>query len=149
MAEEHIPADAKAWAESLAALRALSEEINAGLLALSNNDLQKFEASVAVQQKLCDSLRGSPVFNLEKLRLLANDLKRIAVTARQQTSRAQAEKIFEIQKELSHLNRVYALFVGRTQDTFRILLALYKGARRGYSREGKLVGDDHTWSCEA
>ncbi|HUK25278.1 MAG TPA: hypothetical protein VLV49_11915 [Terriglobales bacterium] len=149
MSEAPKTADAKAWADSFAALRALSDEINTGLLALSRNDLQQFEASVAAQQKLCDSLRGLPVFNLEKLRALAGGLKKVALAAREESTAAQLEKMLALQKELSHLNRVYAHVVVRTQDMFRILLALYKGARQGYSREGKPLSDEHTWSCEA
>jgi len=59
-----------------------------------------------------------------------------------------AERLLEIQKELSHLNRVYANVVGRGQELFNILIALQKGLRQEYSRQGKSLPPDHTWSCE-
>jgi len=148
MAEDHIQT-AEDWAASLAALRALSAEVQAALLALSHNDLQQFEASVAAQQKLCDSLRGSSLLK-SNTRALIDDLKNAAASAfvRMSSSGTPAERLAEIQKELAHLNRVYATFVDRAQKFFHILLKLNRGARLGYSREGKNITADHTWSCE-
>jgi hypothetical protein len=128
-------------------LRSLSAEVNAGFLALSQNDLQQFEARVAAQEKLCDSLRGTGLFNAEKLKILATELKKAAASVRK-TQSAPAQRLFEIQKELSQLNRVYANLVGRGQELFSILIALQKGLRQEYSRQGKSLSPDHTWSCE-
>jgi len=140
---------AEDWAASLAALRALSAEVQAALLALSHNDLQQFEASVAAQQKLCDSLRGSSLLKSNTRALIA-DLKNAAASAfvRMSSSGTPAERLAEIQKELAHLNRVYAIFVDRAQKFFHILIKVNQGSRPDYSREGKALTADHTWSCE-
>lgn len=142
--------DARDWAESTAALRALSAEVNAGLLALAENDLKQFEAHVAAQEKLCDTLMGSRFFNSAKLRGLATDLKKSATSAlvEQIAAHTPAARMAEIQARLGHLNRVYASVVVRAQSFFQLLLSL-RGTRQGYSRDGKVVTDDHTWSCEA
>jgi len=149
MADDYIQ-DAEDWAASLAALRALSAEVQAALLALSHNDLQQFEASVAAQQKLCDDLRASSLLKSGNARALLADLKTAMASAFVRTSSTGTphQRLAEIQKELAHLNRVYATFVDRAQKFFRILLRLNQGARQGYSREGKAVTADHTWSCE-
>jgi len=148
MADDQIK-DAEDWAASLAALRALSAEVQAALLALSHNDLQQFEASVAAQQKLCDSLRGSSLLKSKTGAIIA-DLKNAAASAfvRMSSAGTPAERLAEIQKELAHLNRVYAMFVDRAHRFFHILLKLNQGSNQGYSREGKAVSADHTWSCE-
>jgi len=152
MADDQIK-DAEDWAASLAALRALSAEVQAALLALSHNDLQQFEASVAAQQKLCDSLRGSSLLKSKTGAIIA-DLKNAAASAFVRMSSSgtpagtPAERLAEIQKELAHLNRVYAMFVDRAHRFFHILLKLNQGSNQGYSREGKAVSADHTWSCE-
>jgi hypothetical protein len=150
MDEKQIKGEAEEWAESLAALRALSDEVNAGLLALSKNDLQQFEARVAAQQKICDSLRNSRFFDRAKLRTLAADLKLAAAAARVTlpVSDTPAARLTAIQKELAHLNRVYATFVIRTQKFFQALHSMQASHRQGYSREGKAVTADHTWACE-
>ena len=149
MIDEQIK-DAEDWAASIAALRALSAEVQTALLALSHNDLNQFEASVAAQQKLCDSLSGSSFTRSKQIRGIIADLKAAAVSAfgRVSTSGTPEERLVEIQRELAHLNRVYATFVDRAQRFFHILLRLNQGARQGYSPEGKAVGSDHTWSCE-
>jgi hypothetical protein len=146
---EHPIKDAEDWAASLAALRALSAEVQAALIALSHNDLAQFEASVAAQEKLCDSLRGSSLLK-SNTRVLIADLKAAAASAfvRMSGSGTPTERLAEIQKELAHLNRVYATFVDRAQKFFHILLRLNQGTRQNYSREGKTVTADHTWSCE-
>jgi hypothetical protein len=149
MGEIPLKDDAEAWTEAIAALRELSAEVNAGLLALSQNDLKQFEARVAAQEKLCDSLRSSGFFSSAKLRILATELKKAAISARQpKPAGSPTERLVEIQHELSHLNRVYATLVGRSQELFGILIALRKGIREEYSREGKKETADHTWSCE-
>jgi hypothetical protein len=149
MNEPLLKDDAGAWTEAIAALRALSAEVNAGLLALSQNDLKQFEARIAAQEKLCDSLRSSGLFSSAKLRILANELKKAAAQVRKpQPAGTPAERLVEIHHELSHLNRVYATLVGRSQEIFGILIALRKGIREEYSREGKRITADHTWSCE-
>ncbi len=149
MSDIPLKDDAGAWTEAIAALRELSAEVNAGLLALSQNDLKQFEARVAAQEKLCDSLRSSGLFNSAKLRILATELKKAAISARQpKPAGSRTERLIEIHHELSHLNRVYATLVGRSQELFSILIALRKGIREEYSREGKKVIADHTWSCE-
>ncbi|HEX4489073.1 MAG TPA: hypothetical protein VH088_22550 [Terriglobales bacterium] len=140
--------DAGAWTEAIAALRSLSAEVNAGFLALSQNDLQQFEARVAAQEKLCDSLRSSGLFSAEKLKMFAAEMKKAAASVRNANAPTPAQRLFEIQKELSHLNRVYSNLVGRGQELFSILIALQKGIRQEYSRQGKAVSADHTWSCE-
>jgi|KBSMisStandDraft_5_1062788.scaffolds.fasta_scaffold01361_15 hypothetical protein len=149
MSEIPLKDDTEAWTEAIAALRSLSAEVNAGFLALSKNDLEQFEARVAAQEKLCDSLRGSGLFNSEKLKILATELKKAAASVRKtHDAGTPAERLLEIQKELSHLNRVYANVVGRGQELFNILIALQKGLRQEYSRQGKSLPPDHTWSCE-
>jgi hypothetical protein len=150
MDEKQIKGEAEEWAESLAALRALSDEVNAGLLALGRNDLQQFEARVAAQQRICDSLRTSRFFDREKLRALAVSLKQAAAIAMvtPPVVESPAAKLAAIQKDLVHLNRVYATFVVRAQKFFQALLSLQSATRQGYSREGKAVTAEHTWSCE-
>jgi hypothetical protein len=151
MEEKHNQSEAEEWAESLAALRALSEEVNAGLLALSKNDLEQFEARVAAQQKICDSLRSSRLFDREKLKNLAADLKQAAAAAMlvQPELENPSAKLAAIHKDLVHLNRVYATVVVRAQKFFSALLALHTAGGRGYSKDGKTVTAEHTWSCEA
>jgi hypothetical protein len=151
MEETHPKSEAEEWAESLAALRALSDEVNAGLLALSKNDLQQFEARVAAQQKICDSLRSSRIFDGEKLRHLAAGLRKAAAIAMvaQPAAETPSAKLTAIQKDLVHLNRVYATFVVRAQKFFQALLELHAAGGRGYSKDGKAVTAEHTWSCEA
>jgi len=151
MDEKPIKGEAEDWAESLAALRALSAEVNAGLLALSRNDLEQFEARVAAQQKICDNLRNSRFFDREKMRILAADLRKAAAIAMVSpvASDTPAAKMGAIQRDLVHLNRVYATFVVRAQKFFQALLSLQSAHRQGYSREGKAVTSEHTWSCEA
>jgi hypothetical protein len=151
LAMSNIPPndDAGAWTEAIAALRSLSAEVNAGFLALSKNDLEQFEARVAAQEKLCDSLRNSGFFSGDKLKHLVAELKKAASGAREAHHASPAHRLLEIQKELSQLNRVYANLVGRGQELFSILIALQKGIRQEYSRQGKpAVTADHTWSCE-
>src|SRR3954470_24349732 len=116
MSEILLKDDTEAWTEAIAALRSLSAEVNAGFLALSKNDLEQFEARVAAQEKLCDSLRNSGLFNAEKLRILVTELKKAAASVRKQSSATEAQRLLEIQKELSQLNRVYANLVGRGQE---------------------------------
>jgi hypothetical protein len=140
--------DAGAWTEAIAALRSLSAEVNAGFLALSQNDLQQFEARVAAQEKLCDSLRSSGLFSADKLKMFAAEMKKAAASVRNANALTPAQRLFEMQRELSHLNRVYANLVSRGQELFSILIALQKGIRQEYSRQGKAVSADHTWSCE-
>ena len=151
MDQKQIKSEAEEWAESLAALRALSEEVNAGLLALSRNDLQQFEARVAAQQKICDNLRHSRFFDREKMRALAADLRKAAAIAlvTPVAPESPTAKLNAIQRDLVHLNRVYATFVIRAQKFFQALLSLQSAHRQGYSREGKAVTAEHTWSCEA
>jgi hypothetical protein len=143
--------DTKAWGESLAALRSLSAEVNAGLLALAENDIQQFETHIAAQQKICDSLRGSRFLDAAKLRALAADLRKAATTLPESPNPllTPAERMLEIQGRLAQLNRVYATVVVRAQKIFDVLLSLHRGTRQGYSRDGKMIIDDHTWSCEA
>jgi hypothetical protein len=92
--DEQIEA-AEDWTASLAALRALSAEVQAALLALSDNDLQQFEASVAAQQKLCDSLRGSSLIKSGSTRGLIAELKTAAASAfvRMSSSGTPAERL--------------------------------------------------------
>ncbi len=148
MSELPLKDDTGAWTEAIAALRSLSAEVNAGFLALSNNDLEQFEARVAAQEKLCQSLRSSGLFSAEKLQILVTELKKAAAGARKQSAANEAQRLLEIQTELSQLNRVYATLVGRGQELFSILIALQKGLRQEYSRQGKSLSPDHTWSCE-
>ena len=90
-------------------------------LRLSKNDLQQFEARVAAQEKLCDSLRSSGLFSAEKLKMLATEMKKAAGERPQAANPlTPAQRLFEMQKELSHLNRVYANLVGRGQELFSI-----------------------------
>ena len=139
--------EAEEWAESLAALQALSAEINAGLMALSRNDLEQFEARVAAQQKICESLRGSRLWDRANLRALAADLKKAVTAVPPTASENPAVGLMAVLRDLAHLNRVYANFVVRAQKVAQALLALH-GSRQGYSREGKAISADHTWSCE-
>jgi len=150
MDEKHTTDGTGEWPASLAALRALSTEINTGLLALSKNDLQQFEASVAAQQRICDELRSSGIFDVTKLRALAAEIRKAVSIAATQPSAAEisAAQLFTVRKDLVHLNRVYAALVVRSQHLGQALLSLYNGARQGYSRDGKTVAEGHTWSCE-
>ncbi len=151
MSAEQLNHDEKAWGESLAALRALSAEVNAGLLALAENDIQQFEERIAAQQKICDGLRGSRFFNAETLRALTADLRKAATALPAQSDAllTPAERMAEIQGRLAQLNRVYATVVVRAQKVFDVLLSLHRKGRQGYSRDGKVIAEDHTWSCEA
>lgn len=150
MSAENLIDDSRVWEESLASLRALSAEVNAGLLALAENDIAQFEAHIAAQQKICDGLRASRFFSAESLRALAADLRQAAATLPESKNPllTPSQRIAEIQGRLAQLNRVYATVVVRAQKIFDVLLAVHRGARRGYSRDGKLITDDHTWSCE-
>jgi|SRR5450631_247917 len=149
MDEKHITNEAEEWGGTLAALQALSAEVNAGLLALSQNDLHQFEARIAAQQKICESLRSSRFFDRAQLRALAADLKKAIMTTPVQpaVSENPAFKLTTRLKGLAHSNRVYAGFVVQAQRVTQALLVLYS-SRQGYSREGKAVTSDHTWSCE-
>lgn len=147
MPELPLKDDTGAWTEAIAALRSLSAEVNAGFYALSQNDLEQFEARVAAQEKLCDSLRTSGLFNAENLRTLVAEMKKAAASVRKPPL-TPAQRLFELQTELSQLNRVYSTLVGRGQELFSILVALQKGLRQEYSRQGKSLSPDHTWSCE-
>jgi hypothetical protein len=150
MDEKESTHRADEWTESLSALQALSAEINAGLLALSQNDLRQFEARVEAQQRICQELRSSGLLERANLKQFAAELKKAAASIVRepspQVSSTPAQKLVPL--ELAHLNRVYAAFVARTQKVFQALIALHQGVREGYSREGKAVTTDHTWSCE-
>jgi hypothetical protein len=141
--------DTRAYTEAVAALRLLSAEVNAGFEALSQNDLQQFEARVAAQEKLCESLRSTGMFNADKLRVLVAELKKASASVRKaHDEKEQTYEFFELQTELSRLNRVYTNLVGRGQELVSILIELQKGLRKEYSRQGKPLSPDHTWSCE-
>jgi len=112
--------------DCLRLVRELSAEMNAALAALAGNDLQRFESSVAAQERLCETVRGLlSVGNLQPTVQLA-----------------------AAGRELRLQNRVYVAALTRAAQFGAALLSLYQGSSRGYSRDGRLASTRHTWSCE-
>ena len=112
--------------ECLALVRMLREETNAALSALAANDLQRFESSVASQERLCES-----VCALVQLGAKATTVELAAAG-----------------RELRQQNRIYLAALVRAAQTCAALLSLYQDSPRGYSPSGQNAATSRTLSCE-
>lgn len=123
------------WLEYLRAVQSLSAEMNTGLAALAGNDLERFESSIAAQERLCETARG--LFHL---------LRRNSPPGAQ--SAPTSQQLAAAGGKLRQQNRVYAAVLVRAAQVGGALLSLYQESPRGYSREGRIVPATNTWSCE-
>jgi len=121
------------WLEYLHAVQALSAQVEAAFSALGSNDLERFEACTAAQQRLAETVRGLSY-------LLRQNFRTIAPVLEQQ--------IVATGKALQQQIRVYAVVLTRAAQAGSSLLALYQGSPRGYSQNGRLQPVTNTWSCE-
>jgi len=119
------------WLDCLHVVQSLSLEMNAALSALAGNDLQRFESSVAAQERLCDAARGVFQF-LRQSSHPGVSPRELAATGR----------------DLRQRGRVYAAVLTRSAQICGALLSLYQDSPRGYSRDGRVLPATHTWSCE-
>lgn len=111
--------------ECLDLLRSLREGISEALSALAANDLPRFEASVAAQERLCESVRGLV-----------------------QSTGAKPASLPAAARELQQHNRIYLGALIRAARTCSALLSLYQDPPRGYSPNARDASTSHTWSCE-
>ena len=123
------------WLEYLHAMQSLSAEMKAGLAALAGNDLQRFETSVAVQERLCETARG--LFHL---------LRRDSPLGVQPALTSQP--LAAAGRELRQQSRIYSAVLPRAARVGGALLSLYQESPRGYSRDGRGLPAANTWSCE-
>ncbi len=125
----------EAGLEYLHAVQSLSAEMNAALSALAGNDLERFESSVATQERLCETARG--LFHL--LRRDSPPGVQPALISHQLAAAA---------GELRQKNRVYAAVLMRAAQVCGALLSLCQESPRGYSQDGRIMPATNTWSCE-
>ena len=118
------------WLDCCQLLQELASEVKDGLAALSANDLESFESSVAAQERLCESARP--------LRTLLS----------QQTTPAPHQQLGSATLQLSQHNRIYLAAIRRASQTCAALLSLYQDSPRGYSPDGRVPPTTKTWSCE-
>jgi len=118
------------WLEYLQVVQSLSTEMTAAISALARNDLGRFEASVAEQERLCEIARGLSQFLGANSHLVMSP-QGLVVAGRR----------------LRQQNRVYAAVLARGAQIGRALLSVYQEAR-GNSHDGPIVSATNTWSCE-
>lgn len=118
------------WLEYLQAIQSLSAEMNAAISALAGNDLERFESSVAEQERLCETVRG---------------LSRLL---RRSSHVGTSHKQLAAGRELRQQNRMYAAVLTRAAQICAALLSLYQDSSRGYTQDGRIIPDTHNWSCE-
>ena len=131
MSEDPKNGIAERWLEYLQLVRSLSTEMNAAVSALAENDLGRFESSVAEQERLC-----------EKARCLSQSLRRNPQLG------ASARELVVAGRELHQQNRVYAAVLARGAQICRALLSLYQESPREYLPDGRMASATNTWSCE-
>lgn len=118
------------WLEYLQVVQSLSTEMTAAISALARNDLGRFEASVAEQERLCEMARRLSQF-LRCNSRLGTPPKELVAAGR----------------EMRQQNRAYATVLARGAQICRALLSVYQEARGG-SPDGRIVSGTNTWSCE-
>lgn len=119
---------AKPKHDSLALLRALSEEIAAAISAIERNHLKQFESAIANQERICHELltrKGSASLMAE----------------------TQKQEVQEAHSTLVQLNRVYVRVIKRAKRCADLLLVLYGHHGQLYGND--ILADRHSWSCEA
>jgi hypothetical protein len=129
----------QAWREHLAKVRALSQELSSAIAALEQNDLQKLEASLAIQEKLSHELAA-------KWPVPTADTTDVAKSGQATTSLP--DEIRDAHIALVRLNRVYAAVLKRAQRSTNLMAAVYRIYGQGYGKDTTAVAKQHTWSCE-
>lgn len=125
---DHEKNDAdKPWRDCLHLVQSLRDEMNTALSALAANDLERFESSVAAQERLCESVRG------------------LALSGAKPEPNAQ---LAAAGHELRRHNRIYLAALVRAAQTSAALLSLYQDSPRGYSPNGRDASTARTLSCE-
>ncbi len=112
----------------LALVRALSEEIAAAISAIERNHLERLEAAIRNQEKLCHELMT----------------RKGSASA---ISESRKHEVREAHSTLAQLNRVYAGVIKRAKRCAALLLALYGYQGQGYGND--ILADRRSWSCEA
>jgi hypothetical protein len=113
--------------EHLSLVRALSQEITAAIAAIEKNDLQRFQATIANQERICHELvvrKWSPA--------AANG----------------TGQLHQAYVELKQLNRVYTGVIKRSKRCADLLLALYGSCGTGYGKNAPGLADRQSLICE-
>jgi hypothetical protein len=124
----------------LARVRALSQEVKSAISAIERNDLQKLNATIAIQENICNELGGA------KWLLPPASADEIAGT--DQSAEGLIEEIRQAHAVLTDLNRVYAGVLKRSQRSLGLIAAIYRNEKHGYDKDSPALNECHTWSCE-
>ena len=120
----------RAQIEHLERVQALSREMAAAIAALEQNDLPRFQAAIANQEKICHELA----------------VRKFSSSAGVGNHRKDA--VHEAYVELAQLNRVYAGVIKRSKRCADLLSALYGACGLGYGKDGSALADRQSWTCE-
>lgn len=110
-------------------VRALSSAIAAAIAAIEKNDLQRLQAAIANQERICHQIgakKSSPLAS----NATDTDLLRAAYA------------------ELAQWNRVYAGVVKRSKRCADLLLALYSSCGVGYGKDLSSSSAQQSLTCE-
>lgn len=119
----------RAQIEHLERVQALSREMAAAISAMEQNNLPRFQAAIANQEKICHELA----------------VRKFSSSA---SAGNRKDAVHQAYVELAQLNRVYAGVIKRSKRCADLLSALYGACGVGYGKDGPALADRHSWTCE-
>ena len=124
-----LPKPANREIELLDLVRALSSELSAAIAAIEKNDLERLQAAIANQERICHQMVA------KKCSPLATDA-------------ADTDLLRAAYAELAQLNRVYAGLIKRSKRCADLLLALYSSCGIGYGKNLSGSSVQQSLTCE-